>query len=90
MEKINFRNFRIFDIEARYKDVLVYDNDFKKGDNLTISDYLEINIHKGSENMYCDITVYIDDSTEPKTLKIYTKENKKDLKTLINEIINQS
>lgn len=92
---IDFKNFRAFDITTKYEDVFILNPisgkpDFKNGDNLTISDYLEINVSKGSENIYIDLVVYIDQDDKPLILKIYTKENKEGIKELIKDIIKQS
>jgi len=87
--EINYKNFRCFEITSNYSDVCFIDNELKKGDNLTISDHLDIHVYKGGENVYCDLVVYCDDSEKPYTLKFYSKENLKGFKDLISDIIKQ-
>jgi antirestriction protein len=54
---------------------------------LTISDYGQLSMDKGSENLYLALIVYKDDETQPMELQIYTKENHKGLKDFSNQII---
>ena len=54
---------------------------------LTISDYGQLSMDKGSENLYLALIVYKDDEIQPMELQIYTKENHKGLKDFSNQII---
>lgn len=91
MKHINFKNFRLFEIKNISPNIFinVEDGEIKKGDNLTISDYLDLKINKGNENLYITIIVYIDEDIEPLKLNIHTKEDQSTLKEIIKEIINQ-
>jgi len=58
-----------------------------KDESLSIGYAKQIEATSGSENVYLNIVVYRNDSDKPFMLSIYTKEDKKGIKELANEII---
>jgi len=54
---------------------------------LTISDYGQLEMQKGSENLYLDMIVYPVDEDKELTLSIYTKENHQGLKAFSKMLI---
>jgi len=55
---------------------------------LTMSDYSQISIDRGSENIYFTAIVYeVNGSDEPMELQIYTKDNHQGLKDFANQFI---
>ncbi len=59
-------------------------------DPLTISDHLNIQVQKGSENLYFDLTVYNLENDKEYILNFWTKDQHQELKNLIKEIIKQA
>ena len=91
MKTINFKSFTTQEIINISPDVrIINSKDFKPSETLTISDHIELTTNKGSENLYCDVTVYKIDAYTPIILRLYTKEAHNTLKEIINEIIKQS
>tara|TARA_R110000764_G_scaffold4957_2_gene20110 strand:+ start:3699 stop:5738 length:2040 start_codon:yes stop_codon:yes gene_type:complete len=59
-----------------------------KDKRFTMSDYGQIAMDKGSENLYLTVIVYeVDGSDEPMELQMYTKDNHSDLKAFANSFI---
>ena len=93
MEKFNWKNFTIKDVENKYishTDAQIsfdYQSPTKNAE-LTISDYLDVNIYKWSENIYLEIIVYA--GYNERKLKIYSKDNHELIKNIAKEIISQS
>ena len=93
---MDFRNFTIKKLESNYANGYVYDVFFthspeiKKDDELTISDHLNLQVQKGSENLYLTLSVYKVKEYEEFEIYVYTKDNHKRLKSLIIEIIKQA
>ena len=92
MNKINFKNFCINNLDTLYKnkDIFFEAEEIKNSEAITIGEHLECSINKGSENIYFMLIVYKLNKFTPIELKAYTKEAHADLKKLIIEIINQS
>lgn len=89
LKKINFKNFTQSQLNSISIDVDIIAEGIRKGDNLTISNFADIKINKGSENLYLTLLVYINDRTEPNKMYISTKEDIQTLKEIIKEIVNQ-
>lgn len=58
-----------------------------KDKKLTISDFGQIEVDKGSENIYLTIIVYEGESEKPYTIRIYSKENISGLKDFAKSLI---
>jgi antirestriction protein len=54
---------------------------------LTISDYGQLSMDKGDENLYLSLIVYKDNESQPMELQIYTKDNHQGLKDFSQQII---
>ncbi len=54
---------------------------------LTISDYGQLFMDKGDENLYLALIVYKDNESQPMELQIYTKDNHQGLKDFSQQII---
>lgn len=93
IEDINFMNFTVEQINSVNVDISAIQHQLTEDTKITISDYLQMDIYKSSENMYADIKVYlVDEPNNEKSylLSIWTKEAHEALKELIQEITKQS
>jgi hypothetical protein len=96
-EKINaidFRAFTVGELNSVSPDVFVKVRSiekFGKGDRFTLSDAGNFQVHKGSENLYCDVEIFLVDRYSEKLfrLEMYTKEQHDILKAIVKRIVNQ-
>lgn len=58
-----------------------------KNKKLTISDYGQIEVDRGSENIGLTVIVYEETSEKPYTIKLYSKDNHNGLKEVAKELI---
>ena len=87
-KKINFEEFKKFlseyDIHAGIGS-LTWEKKVPR--MISLGDLKHMKISQGSENLYLDIEVYRLNEDNPHIMHIYTKENNKELKYLIIELI---
>ena len=60
-----------------------------KDKRFTMSDYGQISMDKGSENLYFNVVIYELDGFEPMELSMYSKNNHSDLKAFANNFISK-
>ena len=60
-----------------------------KDKRFTMSDYGQISMDKGSENLYFTVIIYELDGYEPMELQMYSKDNHSDLKSFANSFISK-
>ena len=56
---------------------------------VSISDHLNMQVYKGSENLYVDFSIWRGDDVEVE-IELYTKDNHERLKEVIIELIKQA
>ena len=60
-----------------------------KNKRFTMSDYGQVSMDKGSENLYFTVIIYELDGYDPMELQMYSKDNHSDLKSFANSFISK-
>jgi hypothetical protein len=77
----------ISDLKAKLTSDIGIKTNTPKGTTLIqVSPHSDISITQGSENLYIDIDVFIEDSEDVYTLELYTKDLKKELFQFMYEL----
>lgn len=83
-------------VTPAHKNETIFTNTYGKEFNkwkdkkLTVSDYGDIELSKGSENLTFFMHVYeVDGSDDPYTLRIYSKDNHKGLKQFVSQVVHK-